>query len=316
VDIAGSVRAVDRFQRDHPWAGFPIAVSKRFGESGAGGLAAAIAYYGFFSIFPLLMVLVSVAGLVLRGRTDLQVALLDSALANFPVVGTEIRANVGAIDGSGLAVAVGIVLAVWAGLGAIRAAQVAMDTVWDVPRKARRGTPASIGMALAMLAALAVFIVTSAVLTGAAATGGPLGATSGLAASAIVNVAMFAGAYRVLTAADATWRDVAPGALLGGIAWTVLVAVGGWIVGNRVASSSDTYGSFALVIGLLAWIYLGAQVLLVGAELNVVLKHRLWPRGLQGEMTEADERALCRSAGQEERRPDETVRVRFGSRSG
>jgi YihY family inner membrane protein len=316
VDIAGSVRAVDRFQRGHPWVGFPIAVSKRFGESGAGGLAAAIAYYGFFSIFPLLMVLVSVAGLVLRGRPDLQVALLDSALANFPVVGTEIRANVGAIDGSGLAVAVGIVLAVWAGLGAIRAAQVAMDTVWDVPRKARRGTPASIGMALAMLAALAVFIVTSAVLTGAATTGGPLGATGGLAASAMLNVAMFAGAYRVLTAADATWRDAAPGALLGGIAWTILVAVGGWIVGNRVATSSDTYGSFALVIGLLAWIYLGAQLMLVGAEVNVVQKHRLWPRGLHGDMTDADERALRRSARQEERRPDETVRVRFGSRPG
>ena len=94
------------------------------------------------------------------------------------------------------------------------------------------------------------------------------------------------------------------------------MAAGGWIVGNRVASSSDTYGSFALVIGLLAWIYLGAQLTLVGAELNVVLKHRLWPRSMQGELTDADERALRRSAEQEERRDEETVDVRFEAREG
>jgi uncharacterized BrkB/YihY/UPF0761 family membrane protein len=71
------------------------------------------------------------------------------------------------------------------------------------------------------------------------------------------------------------------------------------------------YGSFALVIGLLAWIYLGAQLALLGATLNVVMKHRLWPRSLQGELTDADERALRRSAGQEERKDEEIVKVRF-----
>jgi YihY family inner membrane protein len=314
VDIGKPLRAVDRFQRSHAWAGFPLAVSKRFGDSGAGGLAATIAYYSFFSVFPLLMVLVSVAGLVLRDRPDLQAKLIDSALAQFPVVGTEIRGNIGSIDGSALAVAVGIALALWAGLGAVRAAQVAMDTVWDVPRRSRRSTPASIAMALVMLAVLGAFILAGAVFAGVgSAASGPLGTAASLLASALLNIAVYGVAYRVLTTADLSWRDVFPGALLAGIGWTILVAAGGWIVGNRIASSSDTYGSFALVIGLLAWIYLGAQLTLVGAELNAVLKHRLWPRSLQGEMTEADERALRRSAKQEERRSDERVRVRFGS---
>ena len=311
MDI-GPLRAIDGFQRAHVWIGFPVAVAKRFGDSGAGALAAAIAYYGFFSVFPLLMVLASVAGLVLRDRPDLQARLLDSALAQFPVVGTEIRENVGAIDGSGLALVVGVSLAVWAGLGAVRAVQVAIDTVWDVPRKARRGTPASIAMAVVMLGAMGAFVLAGVVLAGVAtATSGMEGAVAGLVASAVLNVAIFMVAYRVLTAADIAWHDVAPGAVLAGIGWTALVAAGGWIVGNRVASSSDTYGSFALVIGLLAWIYLGAQLTLVGAELNVVLKHRLWPRSLQGDLTDADERALRRSAKQEERRHEETVHVRF-----
>lgn len=312
VDIGRPLRAIDRYQRAHGWLGFPLAVTKRYGDSGAGGLAATIAYYGFFSVFPLLMVLTSVAGMVLRDRPDLQASLLDSALAQFPVVGTEIRRNVGSIDGSGLALVIGLALAVWAGLGAVRSAQVAMDTVWDVPRRARRGTPASIAMALVMLAVLGGFILAAAAFAGLAGTaGGWLGSIAGLAASAVLNIVVFAIAFRVLTAADVGWRDVAPGAVLAGIGWTVLLTVGGLIVGNRIASSSDVYGSFALVIGLLAWIYLGAQLMLVAAELNVVWEHRLWPRSLQGELTEADRVSLRRSAGQEERKDEQVVSVRF-----
>ena len=312
MDIGRPLRGIDGFQRTHGWLGFPLAVAKRFGESGAGSLAATIAYYGFFSVFPLLIVLVSVAGLVLSDRPDLQANLLDSALAQFPVVGTEIRRNVGSIDGSGVALAVGVALTLWAGLGGVRSAQVAMDTIWDVPRKARRGTPASIAMALAMVAVLGAFVLGGAVFAAlAAAAGGMLGSIAGLAASAALNVVVFAIAYRVLTTADVGWPDVASGAVLAGIGWTVLLTAGSTIVGNRIASSSDVYGSFALVIGLLAWIYLGAQLMLVGAELNVVLKLRLWPRSLQGELTRADRLALRRSAGQEERKDEEVVSVRF-----
>ncbi|HEY7762268.1 MAG TPA: YihY/virulence factor BrkB family protein [Actinomycetota bacterium] len=315
MDIGRPLRAIDRYQRAHGWLGFPLAVSKRYGDSGAGGLAATIAYYGFFSVFPLLMVLTSVAGMVLRDRPDLQASLLDSALAQFPVVGTEIRGNVGSIDGSGLALAIGLALAVWAGLGAVRSAQVAMDTVWDVPRRARRGTPTSIAMALVMLVVLGGFILGAAAFAGlAGAAGGWLGSIVGFVASAVLNIVVFAIAFRVLTAANVGWRDVAPGAVLAGIGWTVLLTVGGLIVGNRIASSSDVYGSFALVIGLLAWIYLGAQLTLLAAEVNVVWKHRMWPRSLQGDLTDADRVSLRRSAGQEERKDEQVVSVRFEQR--
>ena len=313
MDINAPIRKLDGFQRSHPWVGFPYAVVKRFGDSGAGSLAAGLAYYGFFSLFPLLMVFTSVAGIVLRDRPDLQDQLLDSALAQFPVIGTQIRNNVGQIDGSGLTLAIGIVLALWAGLGAVRAAQVAMDTVWDVPRKRRRGTPASIAMALVMLAVLGVFVLGGAVLAGlATGASGTAGTVLALAGSAVLNVVLFAVAYRVLTVTDLTWRQVLPGACLAGLGWTVLLSLGGWIVADRVSSSSDVYGTFALVIGLLAWIYLGAQLTLYGAEVNAVQQHGLWPRSLQGELTEADRRALRRSARQEERKEEEIVDVTFG----
>ena len=311
MGIGAPLRAIDRLQRQRPWLAIPIALGKRFGESGAGSQAAAIAYYGFFSLFPLLLVLASLAGFALRDHPDLQQRLLDSAFAQLPVVGAEIRGNVRSIQGSGLAVVVGLALATWAGLGAIRATQVAMDTVWDVPRRRRPGALASIGLSLVTLALLGVFVLAATAIAGVTAAAGPAGAAIGLLGSLALNVAVFLLAYRVLTRADIGWRAVAPGAALAGIGWTLLLAVGARIVSGRIASSENMYGSFAVVIGLLGWIYLGAQTALLGAVLNPVLSDRLWPRSLAGDPTSADRRALRRSARQEERRPDESVEVTF-----
>ncbi len=311
MDLGAPLRTLDRLQRPRPWLAIPIALGKRFGESGAGGLAAAIAYYGFFSLFPLLLVLASLAGFALRDHPDLQQRLLDSAFAQLPVVGAEIRGNVRSIQGSGVAVVVGLALATWAGLGAIRATQAAMDTVWDVPRAHRPGALASIGLSLVTLALLGVFLLAATAIAGVTAAAGPAGTAIGLVASLALNVAVFLLAYRLLTRADIGWRAVAPGAALAGIGWTLLLVVGARIVSGRIASSESMYGSFAVVIGLLGWIYRAAQTALLGAVLNPVLSDRLWPRSLAGEPTSADRRALCRSARPEERRPDESVEVTF-----
>lgn len=308
---------IDRFQRQRPWLSVPVAIVKRYGESDVGNLAATLAYYGFFSLFPLLLVLSSIGGYVLQDQPDLQRQVLNSALAQFPIVGNQIQQNVGSIQGSGAAVLIGLALAIWAGLGGIRAAQHAMDTVWDVPRKRRPGTPKSVGLALLTLLVLAVFLVTAAfVAIVVGSSGGVANTVIKLILSVVLNVAFFALGYRVLTTADVTWRQVAPGAVLAGLGWTVLLGVGGWFVSSRISSSTHLYGQFAVVIGLLAWIYLGAQLALLGAVANVVVSNRLWPRSLRGEPTSADRLALRRSAEQEERRPDEDVDVTFEERRG
>jgi len=308
---------IDRFQRQRPWLSVPVAIVKRYGESDVGNLAATLAYYGFFSLFPLLLVLSSIGGYVLQDQPDLQRQVLNSALAQFPIVGNQIQQNVGSIQGSGAAVLIGLALAIWAGLGGIRAAQHGMDTVWDVPRKRRPGTPKSVGLALLTLLVLAVFLVTAAfVAIVVGSSGGVANTVIKLILSVVLNVAFFALGYRVLTTADVTWRQVAPGAVLAGLGWTVLLGVGGWFVSSRISSSTHLYGQFAVVIGLLAWIYLGAQLALLGAVANVVVSNRLWPRSLRGEPTSADRLALRRSAEQEERRPDEDVDVTFEERRG
>jgi YihY family inner membrane protein len=311
MDVRGIVRRVDRFQRRYPATAFPVAVVKRFGEDHAGHLAATMAYYGFFSLFPLLLVLVTGASIVLRNDQDLQQRLLDSALAQFPVVGEDIRNNVGRIGGSGVALAIGAVTAVWAGLGGIRSTQYAMDSVWAVPRERRPSTLWSVLRALLMLATFGVFLLGAALLAGIGGGVGltPLGIVS-LLGSVALHVGLFLVMYRVLTAARISWADVVPGAVLAGVGWTALVSFGGWIVGSRLEAASNTYGLFAVVIGLLAWIHLGAQLVVLGAEVNVVRKRRLWPRAL------VDDAASPPAAeeGRADREPD-GVRASDGTRS-
>ena len=120
----------------------PFAVVKKFGDDQGGKLAALVAYYGFLSVFPLLLVLVSVLGFVLADRPDLQQDLLDTAFAQFPVLGTDLRDNVGEISGNGLALIVGLLGALWAGLGAMSACQDAGNEAWGIqvsqrPRSSR-----------------------------------------------------------------------------------------------------------------------------------------------------------------------------------
>ena len=309
----GLLRRADRQHQQRAWIAFPYAVMKKFGDDQAGNLAALIAYYGFLSLFPLMLVLVTLLGMLLRNNPELQDAIRTSALANFPVIGEEISRNVHSLRGSGLALGIGLAVALWAGLGVMKVLQTAMNAVWNVPYRHRPNFWLSLLRAMLMLLVLGVITVASAAAAsvGAGSESWLLG-IAGIATSVVLNLVLFLLAFRILTTEDVTWGDAFPGALIAALAWTALQAVGGYIVSHQLQGASDTYGTFATVIGLLAWIYLGAQITLFAAEVNVVRKRRLWPRAIvQPPLTEADERALKSYAEQEVRRPEEDVIVRI-----
>jgi inner membrane protein YhjD len=286
-------------------------VVKKFGDDGAGQLAALVAYYGFFSMFPLLLALTTVLGFALSGNPDLQESILDSALSQFPVIGDQIQENVGSLDGSGIALMIGLAGAVWAGFGALDAVEHAMNTVWDVPRKERPNFFERRLRGALMLVIVGAALIAATVLGSAGGFGtgrGLLGRVAPLAGSFVVATAMLLVAFQVLTDRPTSWRSMLPGALFGGVGFTVLQFLGGLYVRHAVQGASETYGLFAVVIGLLSWIYLLAQVLLAAAEINVVAEGTLWPRSLSGEdLTTADKRVLARLAKVEERRHDEHV---------
>ena len=131
------LRAVDEYQKRHAWLGFPVAVLKKFGDDQAGKLAALIAYYSFFSLFPLLLVLVTVLGFLLGSSSGFATDVEHSVLSKFPIIGGDLQRNVHSLRGSGGALVVGVVGLLWGGMGVVQAGQNAMDEVWDVPRKQR-----------------------------------------------------------------------------------------------------------------------------------------------------------------------------------
>jgi membrane protein len=314
--IERQVRRLDAYQQRHRWLAVPFAVAKKFGDDQAGNLAAVVAYYGFICLIPLLMVAVTVLGAVTAHNDALRQRLLDSALRDFPVIGPQIGADVHGIQGSGLTLALGIALTLWSGLGVVKSFQTAMNTVWNVPIRQRPGLVPSTVRALLMLAVLGVATIASATLAAIGTSGSAPAWVSalGLAGAALVNVGLFMAGFRIMTAADVSWSDVAPGAVLGGLAWTALSSLGTYYVSHQLRSASAVYGTFASVIVLLAWIYLGAQIALYAAELNVVRRDGLHPRSLvQPPLTEGDREALRRYAKQEERRPEEDVDVTFRS---
>lgn len=294
-----------------------VAVVRKFSDDRAGRQAALIAYYAFFSLFPLLLVLVTVLGFVIQGNPELQDRILDSALAQFPIIGEQIRDDVGAISGSVFALVIGLVGALWSGLAVLSAVQDGMDEVWNVERRDRPSLVRSRLRALTALAVFGIAVLLAAMLAGLGTSGGWLGPVLrvvAFAATVAINVAVFAAIFRLLTVAEVSWRQVLPGALLAGVGWAVLLILGSWLVDKQVRDAAQVYGFFAIVIGLLGWVYLGAQMMLFAAELNVVLARRLWPRTLTtgDETTEPDRRVLEGEAKEEAAHPAERVDVRFG----
>jgi YihY family inner membrane protein len=307
--IERGVRQVDSFQQSHRPLAFVFGVIKKFGDDRAGALAALITYYGFLAVFPLLLLLTTILGFVMDHNSHLRGEVLRSALGDFPIIGPQLGQAINPLQGSALGLGLGIAGLIWGTLGVTQACQLAMAEVWNVPGVDR---PPFVNRLLRGLGLLGVFALGLAATTAAAVLSagqsGGLVRVAGLLASAILNVGLFILAFRVLTVKEVRTRLLLPGAILGGIGWTFLQAIGSYLVGHQLRHASQVYGYFASVLGLISWIFLTAQLTLYAAEINVVLARRLWPRSIvQPPLTEADKRAFDDIAVQGERRPEQLV---------
>jgi YihY family inner membrane protein len=309
-----AVERADEWQRRHRAPAFIVGVVKKYGDDRGGHLAALITYYGFLSLFPLLLVLVTVLGFLLHDNPSLRHDLLDSALADFPVIGPQLRKNVGALGGNGLALAIGLLALIWGSLGVAQAAQYTMAQVWSISVARRPSFFPRLARSVLVLGVLALAIGATTALA-AVATLVPSSIVVTVASTAllvVVNIALYWLAFRVLTPKEVASHDLWPGAVLGGAAWTALQALGGWLVARQLRHTSELYGTFGAVLGLLFFLYLAAQIVVYAAEVNVVWARRLFPRSLQPPpLTDADERVFADIAGSEARRPEETVDVDF-----
>jgi len=312
MSINERLHALDRRQQQRPRISFLAAVIKKFGDDQAGQLAALIAYYGFVSLFPLLLVLVTILGFVLQGDPGEQKRILDGALGQFPIVSDQLKLH--SLTGSGIGLTIGVLGSLLAGMGITGATQNAFNRIWSVPFKDRPNFVSAhlrgLGM-LVILGTLSIVSTTAAGFVGSSSHAAPDVIVGVLLAFAL-NLALFMTAFRLLTAVEVGWRDLLPGVIVASVFWQLLQHLGGFYIDHELKHTGPLYGTFALVLGLLAWLYLGAQLTIFAAEINVVRLRKLWPRSFFSDpLLEADRRALTSSAEVEERVEEENVEVSF-----
>ncbi|MGH2938230.1 MAG: YihY/virulence factor BrkB family protein [Solirubrobacterales bacterium] len=282
MDVKAPLRRFDDFQQRKPALALPLGIVKKFGDDEGGSMVSLIAYRAFFSLFPLLLLMITLLGFVLAGNDELRREVVNGTLSQFPIIGNQLKG--GELKGSGVALAVGIVGSVLAGIGVVLETESAFNRCWGVPKAAERGFVGSRLRAIALLVVLGGLAVVSTVIGGLAAGGadflGAGGKVAGILVATALNLFVFGAVFRLLTTGTVETRALIPGVVVATIGWEALQLVGGWYISHEVKNASAVYGTFALVIGLLAWIHLGAMFVVLGAETNVVRTRKLWPRSM------------------------------------
>ena len=326
--VGYGVGRVDRAQRRHSTLGVPIAVVYKFFDDQGNYLSAALTYYAFVAIFPLLLLATSIFGFILQGNPELQEQVLNSALSNFPIIGDQLGRPEG-LRGSTGAVVVGALAAMYGCLGLGMAAQNTMATAYAVPRNSRPN-PFLLrfkSLGLLALAGVAVLGLSGIGVVGSNAEnfGAEINATIRwliLAGTVVVVGMVLTLLFRFASPRRDRLRRTAPGAFFVAIGWQGLQHLGTVYATNVLSGTSSMNQTFGLVLGLIGIIYIAAVIGVLGVELNVVLAQRLWPRALLTpftdavDLTEADRRAYAMYAQMQRHKGFETVSVRFDGRDG
>jgi uncharacterized BrkB/YihY/UPF0761 family membrane protein len=315
--IERPLRVLDDWQQRHRVSAILVAVVKKFGDDQAGNFVALLTYYAFVSTFPLLLVLVTVTEIVLGSHPELRRQLLDTALSEFPIAGPTLQQSVRTPSGSGLALVVGLAAAFWGGSGLAGTMQTVLNSLWMVPKRQWPGFPWNYLRSIALLLLLGIGVVLSALMAAFAGAGHVLGLSGTgvhlltIVLTTVVYCGLFLLGFRLALSRQVPTRDLVLGAVLSGIAWQVLLTLGGTLA-THLFRSREVTGVFALVLGLLGWFALQATVTVYVVELDVVRTRHLWPRALaQPPLTQADEEYLRASAEAQARRPEQRVQVDF-----
>jgi YihY family inner membrane protein len=311
------LRKADGTQQRYQPSAFVFGVVKKYGDDNGGVLVANLTHSAFVSFFPLLLVLVTVLGLVAAGDPAFRVDAVDAVASQVPLIGHELTGNVHQLQRSSvIGLIVGLATLVWGTTGLAQAGLFTMEQVWNLPGPARPGFLPRLVRSLLFLVLLGLVVIATSLLAGLSTYGHHALAfvMFAEAVEATVNAGMYFVGFRILTPRGVPSRDLAPGAVTAGICWTALQVAGAYLIHHYLHSDS-VYGVFATVLGLVAWLYLAAQITVYCAEINVVLSRRLWPRSIiQPPLTEADRASLALQALSNQRRKEQQVVVTFTDR--
>ncbi len=312
--IGRAIRRVDAVQQRHKVPAFVAGITRKYGDDNGGVLVSSLAYSGFVSLFPLLLVLVTLLALVASGDSAFRQRALNAVAGQVPLIGHQLAGNVHELRRSSvIGLAAGLLALIWGASGLAQAGLFTMAQVWNLPGPERPGYLPRLGRGVLFPGVLGLGVIVTTLLTSLGTYGhnAVVIVVLGEAVALAANIGMYFTAFRVLTPQGAPARKLVPGAVAAGAGWTVLQVVGAYVV-HHFLRGDPVYGVFATVLGLLAWIYLAVEITVYAAEINVVLARQLWPRSIvQPPLTEADRAVLAAQARQNQRRDDQHVEVSF-----
>ena len=305
----------DGLQRRHGVLGFPYAVIKKYGDDAGGREAALITYYGFLSIFPLLLLGVAVLSRVLASHPALRERLVDAVVPQ--ALQATVAHSLATLPTSAVPLVTGLIGLLFSGTGVVFSVYQTLNHVAAVPHRCRASFFSRYARVVVMLGALLLGgLAVGALTVVATALPGQPGVqrAAAVAGSALVVFAVLLLAARVLLVRPAPVAALWPGAVLGAAVVTTVLTIGPPLLAHLVAKAGAVYGSFATVAGMFALLYLAGQALVYAAEAAAVRYARLWPRAVDlTRPTAADARALALLAREQERIPAARVTFRLAA---
>jgi YihY family inner membrane protein len=317
--IERAARGFDGWQQRHPVVGFPIAVVKKFGDDQAGYHVSLLAYYGFVAAFPLLLALTAIVGVVLRSHPKLQQHLVNSAFAEFPIVGGQIHQQLGVEHfGNTFTLIVGIVGSLYGARGFAYSLQNTLNTLWAVPKVDWPGFPRRYVRTVATLLMLGLIVVVTGASSAAAVKaaswgfGGWPARTVSFVVGCALGTGFFLALFRGSAAKQVATRAMIPGAAISALGWQLLLMAAGDIVTHQLRHAQAVAGFFGAVLGLLAWLALQATVIVYAIEFDVVRTNHLWPRSIvQPPLIDADKAYYSQALRTETRRPEQRLDIAY-----
>lgn len=312
--ITKTIDAVDRFQQKHPFFALPFAITKKYGDDNGGYQAALITYYGFLSLFPLLLVLVTVLQMVFHNNAEVHARISESLGHFFPLLGDQLQENVHSPSRSGLGLAIGLLLTFYGTRGVADVLRHTLNNIWQVPRMRRVGFPKGLLQSFLIILVAGLGFAATILVSSFSATLGHATWVKILAnvGGFVVLFGIFLFVFRTATARKVPYKDMLVGTSIAAAITQLLLTFGGILVSHQLRNLDSLYGTFAIVLGLLFWIYLLAQVVVYAVEIDSVRHLKLWPRAIQNDKpTKADLHAYELYAHVGRFIPKEEIDVRF-----
>lgn len=274
---------INKLQQKFLLTSFSIAVFKKYSDDNAGKHAALITYFSFMSLFPLLIVFMTTVDLLSSNDPTLRAQLIHAVTTYFPGLGQQIASNVHGLHRNGIYLVVGLLLILYGSRGAASSMQDSSNDLWNVSYDKRPSFGPKLLRSFGLIIVGGIGLVLTTIVTGFASGLGTFRIYDRLIIvllSFVLNFIVFTITFRLATAAQVNTRDLYIGSATLAVFWQILQTFGSFLVLHELKNSSPVYGSFSLVVGLIFWLYLVAQIALYSIEINIVRVKKLWPVNL------------------------------------